>query len=98
MKTALGTPDNQVSIAFTFTCVSAPTLGILLGGYSLSKAGGPESIKSIVICFFFSIGAMLSSLLIPLANTVWVFIGFKWFVLLFGGAMVPIITSIITFQ
>jgi MFS family permease len=95
LKLVLMTEEHIVSIAFTFTCVSAPTLGIILGGCSLSKAGGPQTMKAIVICLFYSIGAMIFSLPIPLANDVYYFTGFRWFVLFFGGAMVPIITGII---
>lgn len=97
MKEVLKSDENLVSIAFTFCCISAPTTGVILGGYSLSKVGGPSKLKSILVCLVYSIGAFLCSLPIPLANDIFYFTGLFWFCLFFGGAMVPILTGIFTF-
>jgi len=95
LKTVLYTPDNQISIAFSFTCISAPTLGIILGGITLDKVGGPETFKSIIIGLFYSLAALVCALPIPIANNVFYFTGILWLVLFFGGAMVPILTGIL---
>ena len=93
MKNVLNTPENIVSVAFTVTCISAPTLGIIIGSFSLSKAGGPQSNKSTIICLLFSIGGTICSIPIPFAEEVYSFTGLLWIILFFGGAMVPIITG-----
>ena len=72
-------------------------MGVILGGFSLSKAGGPNNLKAIIICLLFSIGAFLCSLPIPLTENFWVYVGLFWFVLFFGGAMVPILTGIMIY-
>lgn len=94
LKEVLKSDENLVSIAFTFCCISAPTTGVILGGYSLSKVGGPTKIKAILVCLIYSAGAFLCSLPIPLANDIFYFTGLFWFCLFFGGAMVPILTGI----
>lgn len=75
---------------FVTVCVTAPTLGIILGGVFVQKVvGGYESRHSILACFVFSVLASCCSLPVKMIDSVYYFGLMLWFVLFFGGAVIP---------
>lgn len=89
LKKVMKFDEDQIFICFVITCVTAPTLGVISGGYIVQKFGGYESKKSIVFCFVFGIIAGLDAILILFQENI---IGFSivlWIFLFFGGAIVP---------
>ena len=76
-------------------CVTSPTLGVIIGGWTSSLIGGYESKHSILLCLIYAIFAGLFSLPITFTDEVLEFTIYLWFVLFFGGAIVPVITGII---
>lgn len=90
MEQALGVENKHYRLlSFSIVCVTSPTFGVLLGGYTSSLIGGYESKHSILLCFGYSLMAALFALVVPLANTLTVFTILLWLVLFFGGAIVP---------
>lgn len=87
--------DNKVLLSFTIVCVSSPTLGVIFGGFMSTKLGGYESKHSILLCVIFALFACVFSIPVPLVSGVVEFTVFLWFVLFFGGAILPPITGII---
>jgi len=40
LKDVLHIEDKEIFISFVITCVTSPTLGIIIGGWIVQKAGG----------------------------------------------------------
>ena len=88
-KNVLKFDEDSVFICFVITCVTAPTLGIIVGGCIVQKYGGYESKKSIFFVLGFGIICASDAILITFQKTI---IGYSivlWIFLFFGGAMVP---------
>lgn len=86
--------EQEVYIAFTVTCITSPTFGVIAGGLITSKFGGYESKPAILICFFLSLGSLISALPTPFINSFYLFIACLWLVLFFGGAVMPNLVGI----
>lgn len=80
---------------FTFVCFTSPTIGVLLGGVLLNGLGGYDTKHSILIAVVLSILASVSGFFVPLVSNVTIFVTLLWFVLFFGGGILPVITGII---
>jgi len=86
---------NIILLSFSVVCVTSPTLGVIIGGWTSSLIGGYESKHSILLCLIYAIFAGLFSLPITYTDEVLEFTIYLWLVLFFGGAIVPVITGII---
>ncbi len=88
LEKVLLVPTHKILIVFIITCITAPSLGIVVGGCIVQKLGGYEAKHSITICFLFSLIAWI--LAIPIY---WLeFTGFAiclWLILFFGGSIIP---------
>lgn len=96
MEQALKVEDTKlVLLSFSIVCVTSPTLGVVLGGWTTSMIGGYESKHSILLCVIYGIFAGLFSVPVTRTNGITEFTIYLWLVLFFGGAIVPAITGII---
>lgn len=96
MENVLGVKDKHYRmLSFSIVCITSPTLGVILGGWVISRIGGYESKHSILVCFIFGILAGLFSIPVPLVDDLLSFTGYLWLVLFFGGAIVPAMTGIL---
>lgn len=86
---------NMILISFSVVCVTSPTFGVILGGWTISMIGGYESKHSILLCLIYAIFAGIFSLPVTYADSLLGFTIYLWLVLFFGGAIVPAITGII---
>ena len=76
------------------TSLTAPIGGVIIGGIVTSKCGGYNTILSKKINLAMGIGAVICSALVPLyANFIYVGI-LLWFLLFFGGFILPPITGV----
>jgi hypothetical protein len=76
------------------TSLTAPIGGVIIGGIVTSKCGGYNTILSKKINLAMGLGAVICSALVPLyANFVYVGI-LLWFLLFFGGFILPPITGV----
>lgn len=87
--------ETVVFIAFVVSCVTAPTFGIIIGGYIVHKCGGYEGRKSLLICTLYGLCAFLTGIPIVFCNGILSFALFLWLFLFFGGSIVPNLTGII---
>jgi hypothetical protein len=96
MAQALKVEDtDMILLSFSVVCVTSPTFGVILGGWTISLIGGYESKHSILLCLIYGIFAGLFAIPVTYANGLTGFTIYLWLVLFFGGAIVPAITGII---
>jgi hypothetical protein len=91
----LNVKPELVTAIFVTTCVTAPTMGIIIGGLVVHKYGGYESNAASVWCVIFGFICCICSLVIPMINNVCVFAVLLWLFFFFGGAIVPNINGIL---
>lgn len=80
---------------FTFTSISAPIAGVVVGGTVIHHYGGYQSPTALKICCLVSFGALASALPIPFLYNFYVFFALIWLLLFFGGFIVPVATGIL---
>jgi MFS family permease len=85
---------DAITIAFVVTCVTAPTLGIIIGGCIVQRYGGYESKVASLWCVIFAGIAGCCSISIPIFNDIIGFAIVLWLFFFFGGAIVPNIVGI----
>ena len=86
---------KKVSISFIIVCITAPTLGVILGGIFTSLLGGYETKNSMLVS---GLGALLASVCaIPCVfakeGNLLSFVLPLWFILVFGGMILPCMTG-----
>jgi sugar phosphate permease len=89
MENVLKVEKATVNIAFIIVCLTAPTLGVILGGIITGCTGGYEKIGASYICLIGALSATLLSIPIPFMDTLIGFTGFLYGVLVFGGMIFP---------
>ena len=88
LEKVLKVPVEKILIVFIITCITAPALGIVIGGCIVQKLGGYETKHSILVCFFLSLLAWCISIPTYFLD----FTGFAfclWLILFFGGSIIP---------
>jgi MFS family permease len=94
MQAVLHFPEESVFLTFAIVCITAPTAGVLTGGYIVEKLGGYTERKASDICFKTAYLAAIVGLPLPLVNNIPLFIILMWLLLFFGGSIVPGLTGI----
>lgn len=95
MENVLNIPAKTSSLAYMIVCLTAPTIGVIVGGIIISCLGGYESINASYMTLLGAISASLLTLPIPLSKTLYSYNGFLYGVLVFGGMIFPSILGII---
>lgn len=95
MQVILKMDAKNVFITFAIVCITAPVLGVLVGGYLISRLGGYTDNRALDACFYISILAFFSGISLPFLDHIPVFVGLIWFLLFFGGSIVPGLTGIL---
>ncbi|CAD8120620.1 unnamed protein product [Paramecium sonneborni] len=80
---------NTVNIVFAVVSITAPVFGCITGGLIAQKLGGYERTKSLYICVLYCSICCLSAVPVPFTETFWFGAMCVWFLLFFGGAIVP---------
>ena len=86
---------NRIFVTFAVVCLTAPTLGVLIGGYLIEKIGGYTNKHALKICFHSSVIAGCCGMPLPLCSNYWTFTLLMWFTLFFGGSIMPGLTGIL---
>jgi len=86
--------EKTVFICFAIICITAPTLGVLSGGYIIQKLGGYNDTRAIEICLKLGYITGVISIPLPFVSSLPTFIFLIWLLLFFGGAIVPGLTGI----
>jgi hypothetical protein len=95
MKVIMHVPEEKVFVFFSLICITAPSAGVLIGGYIIEKSGGYHSFDAINSCYKLSIMAAIAGLPLPLVNNFWIFCILIWLCIFFGGCILPGMTGII---
>jgi hypothetical protein len=93
-RNVLNVPQPIVFKAYMFVSLSAPILGVAVGGTILHYSGGYDGENALQIN---GIEAMLASLCgspIPFIDSFYVALMLLWLMLFFGGSLVPGMTGI----
>ena len=94
MREILNIPSSKVYIIFSIICITAPTLGVLSGGFFIQYLGGYTNKMALDACFKISIIAAVFGIFLPFFDIIWPFVIFMWLLLFFGGSITPGLTGI----
>ena len=94
MQTVLKVDPKQVFITFAVVSITAPVLGVIAGGFLITKLGGYTNKTALEACFKISILAGLSGAFLPVIDNFPLFIVLMWLLLFFGASIVPGLTGI----
>eukprot|EP00935_MAST-01C_sp_MAST-1C-sp1_P000066 g66.t1 len=79
--------------AFAATSATAPVLGVVFGGWYVDREGGYHGVEGLVktarLNFFFAVVATTFAIGAAFARNMGELLGLMWFVLFFGGAIIP---------
>lgn len=81
--------DKQRLFAFSFVCLSSPTIGLVIGGLIIDKLGGYSRKSSVIFCLISCFLCIVPSILIPYADSLIKYVCFLWILLFFGAALIP---------
>lgn len=94
MQEVMHIESSKVYIIYAVVCISAPVLGVLLGGLFIQYLGGYTDKRALKACFLIAILAAASGILLPFVSFVPLFVILMWLLLFFGGSMTPGLTGI----
>lgn len=96
MLIALNIQDEaQRLYCFSIVCLTAPTLGLLTGGYIVDKLGGYSKKQALFFCLFFSLLSVIPAVPLPLVNNLYAYGPLLWVMIFFGSALIPSLQGII---
>jgi MFS family permease len=92
----LGVDPTVVLWSFAFTSVTAPVIGVFLGGWVIDQQGGykDEVYPTLRTCLYFAIGAAVSAVPAAQATDFKVVMGALWLILFFGGCIISPATGV----
>lgn len=94
MITTLKVNDSTVFISYATISVTGPVIGIVFGGNITTYLGGYTSKLVLKTALWVAISCALVALPIPFINNFIVFCVLLWFLLFFGGSVLPCLTGI----
>lgn len=94
MRIILKQDQQTVFLSYSITSLTAPVIGVLMGGHILDRYGGYSGPNALNICLIFGIMASVSGIPMPFFSNFNIVIGLLWFLLLFGGALMPAVMGI----
>ena len=98
MTNVIGAPLLDIQIAYAITSVTSPLLGVFFGGYFVDKMGGYKedamaTTNTLLTCDIFGTCAVLCAASCAFVNNFVGSVTLIWFVLFFGGAVLPALTG-----
>lgn len=92
----LGVDPTVVLWSFAFTSVTAPVIGVFLGGWIIDQQGGykDEVYSTLRTCLYFAIGAVVSAVPATRSTNFNVVMVALWFILFFGGCIISPATGV----
>jgi MFS family permease len=83
----------EVQYYYSFTCLTAPFLGVTVGGIVFQWLGGYNAPKSILLVNIIAFFAIISALPVPFLSHKDTVYFLLWALLFFGASMLPTITG-----
>ena len=94
MLVALEITDEKLRLfAFSFVCLTSPTIGLITGGFIVDKLGGYH--KKSFFCLIFSLLSIIPAVPIPLVDSIYIYTALLWVLLFFGATLIPSTQGII---
>ena len=90
----LSLPPSTVQITFGVISLTGPVLGIVIGGNVAACMGGFRSKKSLFVGIAISITCFGSAAPIPFLSNFPAISALIWFLLFFGGSLLPFMTGL----
>ena len=94
MQEVMLIPSSKVYVIFAVVCITAPVLGVLLGGIFIQYLGGYTDKRALEACYKIAILAGICGVFLPLLDIVWLFVVLMLLLLFFGGSITPGLTGI----
>ena len=94
MQEVMLIPSSKVYITYAVICITAPVLGVLLGGFFIQYLGGYTDKRALDACYKIAIVAACCGIFLPFVDIIWVFVILMWLLLFFGGSITPGLTGI----
>ena len=79
--------------AYGLVSITSTLAGVLIGGICVHKLGGYTSKNAFKLCFIMGSLAALTGTPIPFVNNFGLFTTLLWFLLFFGGFIMPSLTG-----
>ena len=80
-------PETEVYVIFAIVTITAPVIGVIIGGTLVTKFGGYTSRKSLTLIITFGVGTLFVALPTPYTDNYKVLFGLIWGLLFFGGSI-----------
>lgn len=92
--TELGQDESVVFITFAIISITGPVLGVVVGGNVTTALGGYNSEKALNLTCIIAVFCLICAVPIPFIDNFFVVSGLLWFLLFFGGSILPCMTGI----
>lgn len=95
MLTILKQEETTVFICYTVVTITGPVLGTIVGGSVSTCLGGYRTRKSVIQTLVFTYCCVCFAVPIPLISNFPGFLALLWFLLFFGGSILPSLAGIL---
>ncbi|CAG9310977.1 unnamed protein product [Blepharisma stoltei] len=85
---------TSIFTPYAVTCLTAPTLGVAGGGYLCHRCGGYNGERAKKLCGLLGFLGCIFALPLPFVGSLEMFAMLFWFILFFGGGVMPVLTGI----
>lgn len=93
-RVVLKVPKERVFISFFFISVTAPILGVIIGGKISDRLGGYTGENAVLFCLVHGALSSAVALPIPFLDNFYLVAGFLWLLFYFGGGLMPTLTGL----
>lgn len=94
LQVVLKVPADEVYYFFAFTCLTAPFMGVILGGIGFSAIGGYNSPKSFRCLLYLALIGLFFALPIPFSSVKLTVYSLIFAVFFIGALMLPTLTGV----
>ena len=94
MITELEQSESVVFTSFGIVTITGPVLGVVVGGNIITRFGGYNTRKTLILTCATAIFCLGVAIPVPFVNNFPLFLTLLWFLLFFGGFMLPALTGI----
>ena len=94
MQEVIHFESTEAYIIYAIVSISAPTLGVLTGGFLVQYFGGYTDEKALNVCCKLTFFGFLSASMLPIFNYPIIFAIFMWLMLFFESSVTPGLTGL----
>ena len=94
MQEVIHLKSSETYIIYSIVCISAPTLGVLIGGIVIQYLGGYTTGKALDACCKLTFFAFICACLLPIFNIPIIFVVLMWLLLFFESSVTPGLTGL----